>query len=132
MKSVYLKYAAIIIGFLGLIGVVFSFQDSRDFNRGNRVMMEVVERPRDCDAINYRNSFITLEFEGRLYRKKVGKAYCPYLEDSKIKVVLSPDGKNVFFLREKDTFLENGIAASLIVLFACIILIKQKTNGKVN
>lgn len=126
MRVNYLFIGSVIIMSIGILGIVSSLNEKKDFFEGKIVNMRVIEKPLDCHSINTRNSFIKLEYDGKLYNKKIGKKYCKYLERDSIEVILSPDKQTVFFESEHNVFIRNAISGMLLLVIGIIIFLKSR------
>lgn len=126
MKINYLHIASIIVSIIGILGIVSSIEEKNEFEKGRTVIMNVIEKPFDCNSINTRNTFIKLEFKGRVYTKKVGTNFCDYLEKDAFEVILSPDEQRIFFEIEHKNFFDDTISGVIILFMGILCFLKSR------
>lgn len=126
MKINYLHIASIIVSIIGILGIVSSIEEKNEFEKGRKVVMNVIEKPFDCNSINTRNTFIKLEFKGRVYINKVGPNFCDYLEKDAIKVILSPDEQTIYFESEYKNFFGDTISGVMILFIGILCFLKSR------
>lgn len=126
MKLNYLHIGSILISIIGILGIVSSIEEKNEYAEGRKVMMNVIDKPLDCSSINNRNTFIKLEFNGKVYNKKVGKKFCDYLDKDSVEVILSPDNQTIFFENEQKSFLGNTISGMIILFIGIICFLKSR------
>ena len=127
-----LTYASFFPIFLGIMGIYTNIESTHNYENGSEVLVEVIEKPRDCESINSRNTFIKVYYNGLTIPKKIGTGYCENLNKDFIKMKLTPNGKYLFFLDEIDYFPKQIGASSMIVFIGIIILLislRKNTAG---
>lgn len=123
-----LLFLSFILIFIGITGLVSGFLNKNQYSSGYDVYADVIDKPANCENINYRTSFIKLMYNNKVFIKKIGANYCDDLSKTKLKVRISKDGEDLFFIDEK---IDQNIGASLlIILIAAGIAIKAVINKK--
>ncbi len=122
LKVKALTYASFFPILLGIMGIYTNIENTHNYENGNDVIVKVIEKPRDCESINSRNTFIKLNYNELTISKKIGKGYCKNLDKNFIKMKLSPDGKTLFFMKEIDSF-PKDIGASIMLIAAGIVFL---------
>jgi len=95
-----LLFFSLIPIFIGVLGLYVNYSDKVEYDNGNNVYALVIEEPIDCDEINYKTSFIKLEYNNRTFIKKIGSDYCQNIGNSEL-LVRSNEGGNELFLLVK-------------------------------
>lgn len=111
-----LAIASLFIILIGLTGIYSELSFWRDYLNGTQVSAHVIKKPRSCDAINSRTTYIRLRYGDLVVPKKIGRKYCSELEKRSLDVILSPDEKSLFFLDEIHSFGSEIAASFLLVL----------------
>jgi hypothetical protein len=117
---------------LGIMGIYTNVENTKKYENGSEVLVEVIDKPNDCESINSRSTFIKIQYNGLTIPKKIGTGYCVNLNNDFIKMRLTPDGKYLFFLNEKDDFPQQIGASSMILIIGIIILLislRKNTDG---
>jgi len=127
-----LTYASFFPILLGIMGIYTNIEKTKNYEHGTEVLVKVIDKPSNCESINSRNTFIKVYYNGLTIPKKIGTGYCKNLNKDFIKMKLTPDGKYLFFLNEKDHFPEEIVASSMICFVGIIIFfisLKKNTAG---
>ncbi len=129
-----LAIASLLLVIFGIFGIVSEYQLQQDYRKGREVVLDVADKPADCDAISYRRgAIITVCYLDRTIIKSISRGQCAiHLVDDKTKVILAPDGKRIFFIDEIDAIQEDIVASALISLagFICLIKSIKKKNSR--
>lgn len=126
-----LTYGALFLVFIGIMGINTYINYIEGYNNGRNVVVEVVEKPLNCESINSRNAFIRVKYNNLILPKKVGKKYCDILDEDFIEMRLSSDGKTLFFIDRVERFPDQIIASSLIALVGAIIFLISLRKKKI-
>ena len=123
-----LSIVSLIFILLVLLGILSSINRKNDYLNGTEVIANVIEKPYNCESINSRSTFIKIQYKNLIISKKIGHGYCDELEKKTIKVILSPNQKDMFFIDELEFIEENIVASFLImgVLIFCLIKSRKK------
>ncbi len=129
-----LVIASLLLIVFGIFGIVSEYHLQQDYQKGREVVVDVTDKPADCDALSYRRGvIITVRYLDRTIIKSISRGQCAvHLVDDKIKVILAPDGKRIFFIDEIDAIQEDMVASALISLagFICLIRSLKKKNSR--
>ncbi len=132
LKVKALTYASFFPIFLGIMGIYTNIENTHNYENGSDVIVKVIEKPRNCESINSRNTFIKLNYNELTISKKIGTGYCKNLDKNFIKMKLSPDGKTLFFMKEIDSFPKDIGASIMLIAVGIIILfisLRKNTAG---
>ncbi len=114
------------------MGIYTNIENTHNYENGSDVIVKVIEKPRNCESINSRNTFIKLNYNELTISKKIGTGYCKNLDKNFIKMKLSPDGKTLFFMKEIDSFPKDIGASIMLIAVGIIILfisLRKNTAG---
>lgn len=128
-----LAFASLLLIAFGIFGIISQYLQRQDYLKGKEVVVDVMGKPADCDAISARRgTTITVRYLDRTIIKSISRGQCAVrLVDDKIKVILSPDGKNIFFIDEIKA-IEGDMAVSVLISlvgFGCLIKSQKKKNS---
>ncbi len=99
---------------IGLVGIVTNYKEKNEFINGKDVFAEVIEEPKNCDALNYKYAVIKLKYKSKSFVKDVNKKHCDFLGQKRLKVRVNKTGDKLFFLEGED--FDSQIISSLLIL----------------
>lgn len=124
-------YGVLFLIFIGIMGIRTYINYTDGYNNGRNVVVEVVEKPLNCESINNRTTFIKIKYNNLIVSKKFGKKYCDILDEDFIEMRLSSDGKTLFFIGQIENFPDQIIASYIIAIAGVIFLLISLRKKKV-
>ena len=125
-----LSIVSLIFILLVLLGIFSNINRKNDYLNGTEIIANVIEKPYNCEFINSRSTYIKIQYKNLIISKKIGYGYCDELEKKTIKVILSPDQKDMFLINELEFMKDNIVAWFLIigVLILCFVKSRKKNQ----
>jgi hypothetical protein len=114
-----LLFLSLIPIFIGILGLVINYSDKVEYDNGTNIYALIIEEPIDCDEINYKTSFIKLEYNNRTFIKNIGLEYCENIGKAELLVRVNKSRDELFFIGED---FDGNIGASLLILLIGIII----------